>query len=94
MAVGARANYAVGLDWASLHPLGRLRPSGSPTRAYVLQAAISVDLISLYMREAEGFAAMVEFTVLMSRSFWLIGSSIVALLMLRWRESVLCQLAQ
>jgi hypothetical protein len=60
----------------------------------MLQAAINVGLIFLGMRKADGFAAMVEFTAPMFRSFLLLGSGIVALLMLRWRESVLCQLAQ
>jgi len=154
MVVGARANYAVGLDWASLRQLGQWQgASGSPTRAYVMQACISVGLIALGMREADGFAAMVEFTAPMfwsflllvglallwlrrtdplgSRpfrvplypftplvfcaacgllayssvmyavsqnaihvSFWLLGSGVVALLVLRWRDSVLRRQAQ
>ncbi len=148
MVVGARANYAVGLDWASLRQLGQWQgPSGSPTRAYVLQAGISIGLIFLGMSEADGFAAMVEFTAPMfwsflllvglallwlrrtdplaerpfrvplypftplvfcaacgfltyssvmyavsqnaiHVSFWLLGSGVLALLVLRWRESV------
>ena len=152
MVVGARANYAVGLDWASLRQLGQWQsPSGSPTRAYVLQAGISVGLIVLGMSEADGFAAMVEFTAPMfwsflllvglallwlrhsdplaerpfrvplypftplvfcaacgflayssvmyavsqnaiHVSFWLLGSGVVALLVLRWRESALQKL--
>ena len=149
MVVGARANYAVGLDWASLRQLGQWQgTSGSPTRAYVLQAGISIGLIVLGMSEADGFAAMVEFTAPMfwsflllvglallwlrrtdplaerpfrvplypftplvfcaacgflayssvmyavsqnaiHVSFWLLGSGVVALLVLRWRESAL-----
>jgi amino acid transporter len=154
MVVGARANYAVGLDWASLRQLGQWQgASGSPTRAYVLQAGISVGLIALGMREADGFSAMVEFTapmfwsflllvglaVLWLRrtdplatrpfrvplypftplvfcaacgflayssvmyavsqnaihvSFWLLGSGMVALLVVHWRDSALGQPAQ
>jgi hypothetical protein len=69
----------------------------------VLQAAISVGLIALDMREADGFAAMVEFTAPIFWSFlllvglallWLLGSGTVALLVVRWRESVLGQPAQ
>ena len=149
MVVGARANYAVGLDWVSLRRLGQWQASsGSPTRAHVLQAVISVGLIGLGMREADGFSAMVEFTAPMfwcflllvglallwlrrtdplaerpfrvplypftpwvfcaacgfltyssvtyaasqnaiHVSFWLLGSGVVALLVLRWRESAL-----
>lgn len=55
------------------------------------------------MREADGFAAMVEFTAPIFWSFlllvglallWLLGSGTVALLVVRWRESVLGQPAQ
>ncbi len=69
----------------------------------MLQAAISVGLIALDMREADGFAAMVEFTAPIFWSFlllvglallWLLGSGTVALLVVRWRESVLGQPAQ
>ena len=68
-----------------------------------MQAAISVGLIALDMREADGFAAMVEFTAPIFWSFlllvglallWLLGSGTVALLVVRWRESVLGQPAQ
>ena len=82
MVVGARANYAVGLDWVSLRQLGQWQgASGSPTRAYVLQAGISVGLIALGMREADGFSAMVEFTAPMFWSFLLLVG--LALLWLR-----------
>jgi len=82
MVVGARANYAVGLDWLSLRQLGQWQGlSGSPTRAHVMQACISVGLIALGMREADGFAAMVEFTAPMFWSFLLLVG--LALLWLR-----------
>jgi len=43
MVVGARTKYALGLDWASLGQLGTWRgQTGSPTRAYGLQAVISM----------------------------------------------------
>jgi len=73
MVVGARTKYALGRDWASLGPLGTWRGrTGSPTRAYALQAVISMGLIALGMREADGFSAMVEFTAPMFWSFLLL----------------------
>jgi hypothetical protein len=44
------------------------------------------------MREADGFAAMVEFTAPMFWSFLLLVG--LALLVLRWRESALRRLVQ
>ena len=86
MVVGARTKYALGLDWASLGQLGTWRgQTGSPTRAYGLQAVISMGLIALGMREADGFSAMVEFTAPMFWSFLLLVG--LALMWLRRTDS-------
>jgi amino acid transporter len=86
MVVGARTKYALGLDWASLGQLGTWRGrTGSPTRAFGLQAVISMGLIALGMREADGFSAMVEFTAPMFWSFLLLVG--LALMWLRRTDS-------
>lgn len=86
MVVGARTKYALGRDWASLGQLGTWRgQTGSPSRAYALQAAISLGLIALGMREADGFSAMVEFTAPMFWSFLLLVG--LALMWLRHTDS-------
>ena len=86
MVVGARTKYALGRDWASLGQLGIWRgQTGSPSRAYALQAMISMGLIALGMREADGFSAMVEFTAPMFWSFLLLVG--LALMWLRQTDS-------
>ena len=86
MVVGARTKYALGRDWVSLGPLGTWSgQTGSPGRAYALQAAISLGLIALGMREADGFSAMVEFTAPMFWSFLLLVG--LALMCLRHTDS-------
>ena len=85
MVVGARTSFALGRDWQSLRALGQWQSqTGSPTRAYVFQAVISMALIALGTQEADGFSAMVEFT---APVFWgflcLVGLS---LFWLRWRD--------
>ena len=86
MVVGARTKYALGRDWVSLGPLGTWSgPTGSPGRAYALQAAISLGLIALGMREADGFSAMVEFTAPMFWSFLMLVG--LALMWLRRTDS-------
>ena len=63
MVVGARTNFALGRDWASLQALGQWQTqAGAPRKALWAQAAISVALVLLGMQEADGFSAMVEFT--------------------------------
>ncbi|MEF8728463.1 MAG: APC family permease [Accumulibacter sp.] len=63
MIVGARGNYALGRDWAPLRRLGRCSAGrGAPVNAYVVQAAISLALVVFGTFQADGFAAMVEFT--------------------------------
>jgi amino acid transporter len=86
MVVGARTKYALGRDWVSLGQLGTWSgPTGSPSRAYALQAVISLGLIALGMREADGFSAMVEFTAPMFWSFLMLVG--LALLWLRRTDS-------
>ena len=86
MVVGARTKYALGRDWVSLGQLGTWSgPTGSPSRAYALQAVISLGLIALGMREADGFSAMVEFTAPMFWSFLLLVG--LALMWLRRTDS-------
>ncbi len=86
MVVGARTKYALGRDWVSLGQLGTWRgQTGSPSRAYALQATISLGLIALGMREADGFSAMVEFTAPMFWSFLLLVG--LALMWLRRTDS-------
>ena len=86
MVVGARTKYALGRDWVSLGQLGTWSgQTGSPGRAYALQAAISLGLIALGMREADGFSARVEFTAPMFWSFLLLVG--LALMWLRHTDS-------
>ena len=86
MVVGARTKYALGRDWVCLGQLGTWRgQTGSPSRAYALQATISLGLIALGMREADGFSAMVEFTAPMFWSFLLLVG--LALMWLRRTDS-------
>jgi amino acid transporter len=85
MVVGARSSFAMARDWLTLGQLGQWKSeSGSPTRAYLLQALISLGLIVLGTQEADGFTAMVEFT---APVFWgflcLVGLS---LFLLRQRD--------
>ena len=85
MVVGARTSFALGRDWQSLRALGQWQSqTGSPTRAYLFQAVISMALIALGTQETDGFSAMVEFT---APVFWgflcLVGLS---LFWLRWRD--------
>jgi amino acid transporter len=81
MIVGARANYALGRDWAALRGLGRWKePRGVPLTSYLCQAAVSLVLIGFGAFQADGFNAMVEFT---APVFWfflfLVGVSVFVL---------------
>ncbi len=81
MVVGARSSFAMARDWSTLQRLGHWKSeTGSPTRAYVLQTLISLGLIVMGTQEADGFAAMVEFT---APVFWgflcLVGLSLFLL---------------
>ncbi|MFM8508700.1 MAG: APC family permease [Betaproteobacteria bacterium] len=85
MVVGARSNYALGGDWQVLHRLGRWHAhNASPRVAFGLQALVAIGLILLGTQEADGFAAMVEFTAPVFWSFLLLVS--VAVIWLRQRD--------
>lgn len=75
MVVGARSNYALGGDWSSLQRLGRWDADrANPRTALWLQALMAMGLIALGTQEADGFAAMVEFTAPVFWSFLLLVS--------------------
>ena len=85
MVVGARSSYALGQDWASLQRLGRWNAQrATPWAALGLQTLIALGLILLGTQEADGFAAMVEFTAPVFWSFlFLVG---VALIWMRRKD--------
>lgn len=85
MVVGARSSYALGQDWALLQRLGRWNAHrATPRSALGLQTLIAVGLILLGTQEADGFAAMVEFTAPVFWSFlFLVG---VALIWMRRKD--------
>ncbi|MBM3390047.1 MAG: amino acid permease [Betaproteobacteria bacterium] len=86
MVVGARSNYALGRDWRVLHRLGHWHEqNASPRVAFGLQALMAVALIFLGTQQADGFAAMVEFTAPVFWSFLLSVS--VAVIWLRQRDA-------
>jgi amino acid transporter len=61
--VGARTNFALGRDWASLQALGQWQTqNGAPRKALWAQAVIAIALVLLGMQEGDGFSTMVEFT--------------------------------
>jgi len=85
MLVGARTNYALSGDWASLRMIGGWNATrGVPTRALLLQSAIALALIAFGAAQKDGFETMVQFT---APVFWgfltLVG---VALIVLRRRD--------
>lgn len=85
MIVGARTNYAIGLDWRSL---GRLAEwdgeRGTPTVAMVVQCVAALVLVGLGAELGGGFKAMVEFTAPVFWLFFLLTG--VSLFVLRRRE--------
>lgn len=85
MLVGARTNYALSGDWASLRVIGGWDAArGVPARALLVQCAIALALVAFGAAQKDGFEAMVEFT---APVFWgfltLVG---VALFVLRARD--------
>ena len=85
MLVGARTNYALSGDWASLRILGGWNAArGVPVRALLVQSAIALALVAFGAAQKDGFDAMVEFT---APVFWgfltLVG---VALFVLRAQD--------
>jgi amino acid transporter len=87
MLVGARTNYALSDDWASLRLIGGWDAQrGVPTRALLAQGAMALALVAFGAAQRDGFEAMVEFT---APVFWafltLVG---ISLPVLRRRDSV------
>ncbi|MFO1312039.1 MAG: amino acid permease [Burkholderiales bacterium] len=85
MLVGARTNYALSGDWASLRIIGGWNAArGVPVRAHLVQSAIALALVAFGAAQKDGFEAMVEFT---APVFWgfltLVG---VALFVLRSKD--------
>lgn len=81
MLVGARTNYALSGDWASLRILGGWNAArGVPVRALLVQSAIALALVAFGAAQKDGFEAMVEFT---APVFWgfltLVGVSLFVL---------------
>jgi amino acid transporter len=72
MIVGARSNFALGLDWKALRFMGRWNESaGMPMPALLVQGAISVALVVFGLWQHDGFESMVEFTAPVFWSFLL-----------------------
>jgi basic amino acid/polyamine antiporter, APA family len=86
MIVGARSNFALGRDWARLRIMGQWQGErGSPTLAYLIQAAISLLLIGFGTLQNDGFETMVEFTAPVFWAFlFLVG---IALFHLRAKDA-------
>jgi amino acid transporter len=85
MLVGARTNYALSGDWASLRIIGGWNVArGVPVRAHLVQSTIALALVALGAAQKDGFEAMVEFT---APVFWgfltLVG---IALFVLRSKD--------
>ena len=78
MVVGARSNYALGRDWLVLQRLGSWSAeNASPRAALAVQALMACGLVLLGTQEADGFAAMVEFTAPVFWSFLFLVSMAV-----------------
>ena len=86
MIVGARSNYALGGDWASLRWLFRWDAArGVPLAGHLVQSAIALALVIFGTYQHDGFEAMVEFTAPVYWAFlFLVG---IALFVLRSRDA-------
>jgi amino acid transporter len=85
MLTGARANYAMALDFPLFSFLGRWQPrTNAPANALLLQGGIALLLVWLGSLGRSGFEAMVEY---LSPVFWLFFLLTgLSLFVLRWRE--------
>ena len=82
MIVGARSNYALGLDWPIVSFMGRWdRERDVPVAAFLVQGAITLALVGFAAREPSGVRTMVEFTAPVFWFFFLLTG--VALFVLR-----------
>ncbi len=81
MIVGARSNFALGLDWKALRFMGRWNEgAGMPIRALLVQGGLSVALVLFGLLQHDGFEAMVEFTAPVFWTFlFLVGVSVFLL---------------
>ncbi|WP_118194218.1 APC family permease [Albibacterium indicum] len=78
---GARSTYALGRDYSIFAPLGKWNSQTSvPTTAFIVQAIVSLLLISLGLLTRDGFETVIEYT---APVFWffflLVGISIFVL---------------
>ncbi|MEI2579524.1 APC family permease [Scytonema sp. PRP1] len=82
---GARSNYALGQDFALFSFMGDWRNrSSTPTKAMLVQSAITLFLVLLGTLTRKGFETMVDYTAPVFWFFFLLSG--VSLLMLRVRE--------
>jgi len=84
MIVGARSNYALGLDWPIVGFMSRWdRARDVPVAAFLVQGAITLGLVALAAYEQSGVRTMVEFTAPVFWFFFLLTG--VALFVLRYK---------
>ena len=82
MIVGARSNYALGLDWPIVSFMGRWdRTRDAPVAAFLVQGAITLALVGLAAHEHSGVRTMVEFTAPVFWFFFMLTG--IALFVLR-----------
>lgn len=82
---GARTSFALGQDVPPFRWLGHWHPKpGSPTTAYLLQAAIALLLVGLGTFTRQGFETMVGYTAPIFWFFFLLST--LSLIILRMRE--------
>jgi amino acid transporter len=82
MIVGARSNYALGLDWPIVSFMsGWDRKRDVPVAAFLVQGAVTLGLVVFAAREPSGVRTMVEFTAPVFWFFFLMTG--IALFVLR-----------
>jgi basic amino acid/polyamine antiporter, APA family len=86
MITGARSNFALGRDYDLFRRLGKLnQTTGNPTNAYVVQAIMSMLLITMGAFSYNGLSTMVDY---ITPTFWLfIIATICSLFVLRHKDS-------
>ena len=85
MIVGARSNYALGRDWPMFRFLARWdEASGSPRTAMLVQGAVAFVLVVFGAFQDAGFKALVEYSLPVFWSFFMLTG--IALFVLRVRE--------
>jgi len=82
MIVGARSNYALGLDWPIVAFMSRWDPKrGVPVAAFLVQGALTLGLIGFAAYEQSAVRSMVEFTAPVFWFFFMLTG--IALFVLR-----------